>query len=132
MVVEAHPVDQGPVAEQAEGARSRVARLGVGGDGADLDMTEAQVQQRQRDLAVLVEAGGHAQRAAMLTAQHPLRLTPVPVGCGDTEAPSQQGGTAREADRKSTRLNSSHVAISSAVFCLKKTSDHISPGLSPT
>src|SRR5437870_8121765 len=26
-------------------------------------------------------------------------------------------------DRKSTRLNSSHVAISYAVFCLKKTSD---------
>src|SRR5690625_516635 len=29
-------------------------------------------------------------------------------------------GTAWEADRKSTRLNSSHVAISYAVFCLKK------------
>src|SRR5207253_11441509 len=29
-------------------------------------------------------------------------------------------GTARPADRKSTRLNSSHVAISYAVFCLKK------------
>src|SRR5207253_11113472 len=30
------------------------------------------------------------------------------------------GGTARRRDRKSTRLNSSHVAISYAVFCLKK------------
>src|SRR5690625_5497090 len=31
-------------------------------------------------------------------------------------------------DRKSTRLNSSHVAISYAVFCLKKKTDgHISP-----
>src|SRR5690625_1790036 len=29
-------------------------------------------------------------------------------------------GMKREADRKSTRLNSSHVAISYAVFCLKK------------
>src|SRR5690625_6614863 len=28
-------------------------------------------------------------------------------------------------DRKSTRLNSSHVAISYAVFCLKKTTDKI-------
>src|SRR5690625_6250621 len=27
-------------------------------------------------------------------------------------------------DRKSTRLNSSHVAISYAVFCLKKKNDH--------
>src|SRR5690625_498698 len=34
---------------------------------------------------------------------------------------SDVGGTTREAvDRKSTRLNSSHVAISYAVFCLKK------------
>src|SRR5690625_4361808 len=30
-------------------------------------------------------------------------------------------------DRKSTRLNSSHVAISYAVFCLKKKINHISP-----
>src|SRR5437660_5088384 len=30
------------------------------------------------------------------------------------------GASPREADRKSTRLNSSHVAISYAVFCLKK------------
>src|SRR5690625_6736115 len=29
-------------------------------------------------------------------------------------------GTTRNGDRKSTRLNSSHVAISYAVFCLKK------------
>src|SRR5439155_3958641 len=29
-------------------------------------------------------------------------------------------GTIRHVDRKSTRLNSSHVAISYAVFCLKK------------
>src|SRR5690625_5795485 len=30
------------------------------------------------------------------------------------------GGLAQRLDRKSTRLNSSHVAISYAVFCLKK------------
>src|SRR2546426_7177773 len=29
-----------------------------------------------------------------------------------------------EADRKSTRLNSSHLVISYAVFCLKKKKDH--------
>src|SRR5690625_5552124 len=33
-----------------------------------------------------------------------------------------------QADRKSTRLNSSHVAISYAVFCLKKKNDHIVHG----
>src|SRR5436305_8060192 len=36
-------------------------------------------------------------------------------------APDQQGRERRQAaDRKSTRLNSSHVRISYAVFCLKK------------
>src|SRR5436309_11651851 len=34
------------------------------------------------------------------------------------ERPGHRGGAAR--DRKSTRLNSSHVKISYAVFCLKK------------
>src|SRR5437868_7381985 len=32
-------------------------------------------------------------------------------------------GAVRERDRKSTRLNSSHVSISYAVFCLKKKKD---------
>src|SRR5207253_11385491 len=41
--------------------------------------------------------------------QHPIDLRPPP---------SER--TAAHRDRKSTRLNSSHVAISYAVFCLKK------------
>src|SRR2546426_7013987 len=38
-----------------------------------------------------------------------------------TTAPQRQRGTA---DRKSTRLNSSHLVISYAVFCLKKKNKH--------
>src|SRR5437868_8786019 len=34
--------------------------------------------------------------------------------------PGAKDGTLRLGDRKSTRLNSSHVSISYAVFCLKK------------
>src|SRR5947207_9166115 len=34
------------------------------------------------------------------------------------------GATATPADRKSTRLNSSHTVISYAVFCLKKKKEH--------
>src|SRR5207253_7882453 len=34
-----------------------------------------------------------------------------------------EGGISPRLDRKSTRLNSSHVAISYAVFCLKKKKD---------
>src|SRR5690606_41423244 len=36
------------------------------------------------------------------------------------EEGQQHGGSHRQQDRKSTRLNSSHVKISYAVFCLKK------------
>src|SRR5690349_23977958 len=35
-------------------------------------------------------------------------------------SPSDKAGSRRTRDRKSTRLNSSHVEISYAVFCLKK------------
>src|SRR5258707_9839976 len=37
------------------------------------------------------------------------------------------GGASDRADRKSTRLNSSHANISYAVFCLKKKKSEISP-----
>src|SRR5438045_5550647 len=37
-----------------------------------------------------------------------------------TGTPPFDGDTSQEIDRKSTRLNSSHLGISYAVFCLKK------------
>src|SRR2546430_8382093 len=39
--------------------------------------------------------------------------------------------SARRADRKSTRLNSSHSQISYAVFCLKKKNNHVAPSRQP-
>src|SRR2546430_4088493 len=54
-------------------------------------------------------------------AEPPVRdvmAVPIPlVGPGEYE---HAGAPARERDRKSTRLNSSHSQISYAVFCLKK------------
>src|SRR2546430_8489339 len=47
-----------------------------------------------------------------------------PVYDGDT-----MSVTASEADRKSTRLNSSHSQISYAVFCLKKKKFTVSAGI---
>src|SRR5207253_9390908 len=44
-------------------------------------------------------------------------FNPLTLDFGDTEATEESRGGG---DRKSTRLNSSHVAISYAVFCLKK------------
>src|SRR5690625_6601301 len=51
--------------------------------------------------------------------------TPAPEPAGEGIAtwafePTERISTYLMADRKSTRLNSSHVAISYAVFCLKK------------
>src|SRR2546430_9951941 len=44
-----------------------------------------------------------------------------PVGTGGAgQGGYGKAGSAREQDRKSTRLNSSHSQISYAVFCLKK------------
>src|SRR3970282_2802986 len=38
--------------------------------------------------------------------------------------PGHEGDVAHPEDRKSTRLNSSHITISYAVFCLKKETEH--------
>src|SRR5439155_21300563 len=71
-------------------------------------------------LPIWSASSGHRRRTPCTRAPHPaprranefgLRL---PVG---SRAPA---GRAVGPDRKSTRLNSSHVAISYAVFCLKK------------
>src|SRR3989442_11422069 len=59
----------------------------------------------ERDLRGDRRAG--AQRAA-------------PLGARAEGAPGESVATQSEGDRKSTRLNSSHVRISYAVFCLKK------------
>src|SRR5690606_39697002 len=48
-------------------------------------------------------------------AQHGLDGRRLPAWCLDDPVPCE-----RDPDRKSTRLNSSHVKISYAVFCLKK------------
>src|SRR5256885_10732301 len=42
------------------------------------------------------------------------------------------GQVVREADRKSTRLNSSHLVISYAVFCLKKKKTSITTRIVPS
>src|SRR5256885_12939393 len=66
-----------------------------------------------------------AARAADLPARG--RRRGRPLGC----APSQARGRRRfqcgqgNRDRKSTRLNSSHLVISYAVFCLKKKKTHL-------
>src|SRR5205814_10531271 len=46
---------------------------------------------------------------------------PISWGCGPSSVSTWNGcGSTTARDRKSTRLNSSHLGISYAVFCLKK------------
>src|SRR5262245_62204410 len=47
-----------------------------------------------------------------------------PKGSGSKSRPRHGKGSLRSPDRKSTRLNSSHLGISYAVFCLKKKKKH--------
>src|SRR5690606_41184694 len=78
-------------------------------------------------LVVLVDRGKQVEEAALHGADEvpllPLRDGPVgalragPEDVGHRPVPH---GGLTDVDRKSTRLNSSHVKISYAVFCLKK------------
>src|SRR3712207_7094687 len=52
--------------------------------------------------------------------RHAHLLPPAVQRAGDREREPVGARDARRADRKSTRLNSSHANISYAVFCLKK------------
>src|SRR5690625_7087908 len=49
-----------------------------------------------------------------------VRLPADPAGAARAGHPARSVRALQHRDRKSTRLNSSHVAISYAVFCLKK------------
>src|SRR5690606_24412778 len=77
------------------------------------------------DAPVLPTAAGHD--AGVLAAHVPTAMLFVRNPTGVSHAPAEhatdedcEAGVAALADRKSTRLNSSHVKISYAVFCLKK------------
>src|SRR5439155_24541219 len=70
---------------------------------------------RSSDLPAPPSVAAGAARAATQSAQRRIGVEAhVPV------APRHPEPAVRPRDRKSTRLNSSHVAISYAVFCLKK------------
>ena len=68
-VVEAHPVDDGAIGDQAEQPRSRVARLRLRGHRADLDVPEPEQAEAPDAAGVLVESGRDTERGRELDAE---------------------------------------------------------------
>src|SRR5258705_2851359 len=60
------------------------------------------------------------ERAVVLGSSEVIRPEDLPESVLEAEPPTAPGATRYHEDRKSTRLNSSHLGISYAVFCLKK------------
>jgi len=101
VVVEAHAVDDALVFGNAEEARLRVAGLRLTGDGADLDVAEADTSQRGNALTALVEACSQAERRGESNAhnggcQFGGGLEVLAQGAGDADV--AQGLNAPEAD----------------------------------
>src|SRR5256885_5218817 len=82
---------------------------------------------RSGDPAVTHERFGEGQLASQIehnvpAQEHGLR---VAIALHDTDRHTEQVARFCAKDRKSTRLNSSHLVISYAVFCLKKKNQHV-------
>src|SRR5690625_5839040 len=78
----------------------------------------AKAAEQQPATVTIEKPGGNAVQASSM-----LMLMTLGAAQGD-EVTLRAEGEGAEEDRKSTRLNSSHVAISYAVFCLKKKTEH--------
>src|SRR5439155_17285924 len=101
------------IVDLAQELPHRAADLDVDPGGGLIENQQPRlVHQRARDHQAALHAAGQAARDAPAPLPQ-LQLLEVLLG-------ALARYRAREADRKSTRLNSSHVAISYAVFCLKK------------
>src|SRR5256885_12163755 len=81
-----------------------------------LDVGRARLPQTPRlDRRDLRTVGKRRDGAAQCSGERPLLVWP-----GFARPLQQPAGCEADRDRKSTRLNSSHLVISYAVFCLKK------------
>src|SRR5258705_13123509 len=78
-----------------------------------------------RKIKLIVEDSGYDPKKAVLASQKMVERDKIFAMVGPMGSPTVQiSCRARSSDRKSTRLNSSHLGISYAVFCLKKKIDN--------
>src|SRR6266702_4864033 len=85
-----------------------------------LGLKSARIRYATSPASPAAPAGCPWPRSAVPGHRHLTEFGPVVLGDRDVDDPGRLGQVRRQRDRKSTRLNSSHVAISYAVFCLKK------------
>src|SRR3989454_1478176 len=107
---------------------SRVCRHGRSRPCRAYHCSSFRANQRFRAGDGKVPATGSVLRRDRCAALRAGALTPL-CGCAATSLRPSRGNMLRRADRKSTRLNSSHLVISYAVFCLKKKKKRTSPSL---
>src|SRR5690606_40276870 len=86
-------------------------------DALPIYMAQRRLDQREGDAGIGRLAPAEAE--AFPQQAHDLGDAGIGIGIGGAAADHHQRGLMAR-DRKSTRLNSSHVKISYAVFCLKK------------
>src|SRR5256885_3666255 len=75
----------------------------------------------------LYRLDGHNSRATTLRAQLRAPASCVEAAGRESPCPTEARTSSSRRDRKSTRLNSSHLVISYAVFCLKKKTGLLQP-----
>src|SRR5690625_6316052 len=97
-----------------------LAALVLGGAGAYIGVTLAQSDDGTKQKDIIVEGTGDEKETEL-----PENMSKVVQAYGLIQKNSLKDVNEKDLiegaiDRKSTRLNSSHVAISYAVFCLKK------------
>src|SRR5688500_19631558 len=104
--------------EQAVNIWTRVAFLerGHGRARAYIERARGALAEQQRETEEFLHRGLEAFRTGDLANARELLTRAV-----------ADGGSETALDRKSTRLNSSHLVISYAVFCLKKKNKHHTP-----
>src|SRR5439155_23504783 len=83
-------------------------------DALPISLGAAKGESRRMASAIACSSPGRACPQRRIKAAAVERLTPA------QQCTSMGAARSQRPDRKSTRLNSSHVAISYAVFCLKK------------
>src|SRR3989442_7687690 len=88
-----------------------------------LSLHDALPISRDVDVDLLPVITPHDERMAGNRLHSPMHAFPLALS-GRLRRPRRNRVRARRRDRKSTRLNSSHVRISYAVFCMTQSTEH--------